>query len=167
VLFRHRFVNPVLARLSALVTLLALLLNAAGCAALIRGTKEDVTVATRPNHRVIYYRDSPVEDGRTITVKKSAARPAFSEAPGLPEEPMSYSIDPLILGDVALLALFIVPGAVALGVDLATGAWRNLDEQQVVFIDAGSDEMIATPESQPPSTEETGGSTLLKPGIAP
>ena len=54
---------------------------------------------------------------------------------------MKYGVDPWVIADTCLLFLGILPGVIALGVDFGTGAWRKLDNPQVVF----------APMSRPPS----------------
>ena len=47
---------------------------------------------------------------------------------------MRWDPDPLLIADGALLLLGVVPGLIALGVDIGTGAWRNLHPTQHVNV---------------------------------
>ena len=40
-------------------------------------------------------------------------------------------IDPWFFGSIGLVVLFVIPGVVATGVDLASGAWKKLDRDRL------------------------------------
>jgi len=105
-----------------------------GCAAVFSGTSQTVRVVTRPEGGSVLYEGRRIEDGQSITVSKKFAAPQFNvgdaERPLMVE--MGYSMDPWVLGDGAMLFVFVVPGLVGGGVDLGTGAWRKLDDPQIV-----------------------------------
>lgn len=42
-------------------------------------------------------------------------------------------IDPWLFGSMALVIVFVIPGIVATGIDLATDAWKKLDEDEIHF----------------------------------
>jgi|SRR5688572_14371590 len=46
---------------------------------------------------------------------------------------ISSDIDPWVAGSAALIFVFVVPGLIATGVDVATGAWKKLDQEQMHF----------------------------------
>ena len=109
-----------------------------GCATISRGTSQTVTVITQPPGRIVSYEGRTVSHGETITVEKRFKAPQFNV--GDVRHPvmidLTYTTDSWLIADTALLLLGIVPGVIALGVDLGTGAWRHLDEEQVVTIPA-------------------------------
>lgn len=46
---------------------------------------------------------------------------------------LSSDIDPWLIGSLALIVVFVIPGLVATGVDFATGAWKKFDEDSLHF----------------------------------
>ena len=42
-------------------------------------------------------------------------------------------IDPWLIGSVALVIVFVIPGVVATAIDFGTGAWKKLDEEEMHF----------------------------------
>ncbi len=106
-----------------------------GCASIFDGTHESVRVQTRPGGHVVYYLGEPVSDGEKIRVSKKFGSSEFriGSAESAETVRLGYSPAPWLLGDAGLLLFGVVPGLVALGIDAATGAWRNLDDEQVVY----------------------------------
>ena len=123
-----RFLGPLL--------LIAVVCCSNGCATMFRGTSETVTVKTNPPGQSVYYRGNKISDGERVTVRKGFKAPRFNV--GAARSPhmtsMSYDPDVWVVGDVAWLLLGILPGLIAGGVDMGTGAWRDLDERQVVHV---------------------------------
>jgi hypothetical protein len=105
-----------------------------GCATIARGTSQEVTVKTQPTWRPVSFGGQTLYHGDTLKIAKQFHAPRFSV--GDPENaqsvPVRYKADPWLLGDVALLFAGVVPGVVALAVDVSTGAWRNYDAEQTV-----------------------------------
>jgi len=131
---RRGRVHPRLASALAIVTL-------GGCATLFRGLSETVTISTQPPGGVVYYEGTTVHDGGQVQVRKTI-EPARLNV-GTPTRPiyteLNYRPEVLVIGDAAFLLLGILPGVFALGVDVATGAWRDFDELQVVYVPFESD----------------------------
>ena len=115
--------------------MLSLMLSG-GCATLVHGTYQKVRVRTQPSMGTVRYNGHDVYDGHRVTVSKGFYAPYFSMSDGRSSTQvnMKYHLDPLLLGDAALLLVGVVPGVVALGVDFATGSWRYLEEVQTVEV---------------------------------
>lgn len=94
-----------------------------------------MVVETPPSGHAVYFQGQRVSSGQAITVKKRLGTPSFELGGGVHTQtmPMEYNPDPWLLGDAAFLLLGIIPGVIALGVDIGTGAWRNLSDRQVVI----------------------------------
>jgi hypothetical protein len=135
-----------------------------GCATMFSGTTQTVTVVTQPPGKSVYYNGVEIKDGERVTIQKRFQTPQFniggSRRPILVD--MTYNPDPLIIGDGVLLIFWLVPGLIAGGVDAGTGAWRQLDDQQIVYIsDAVSASVISSLKTDdeatpaPPAAEPT------------
>ncbi len=113
-----------------------LLLATSGCATIIRGRGQTVNIITNPADRTVYYQGRPVSHGQNLIVSKQFESPKFNVGTdqGPIEVQMTYDMDPWLIADAALLFVFIIPGVIALGVDAATGAWRNLHSPQIVYV---------------------------------
>lgn len=111
---------------------LSLVFTSTGCSAVLRGTTQSVTVNTSPPGSSVTFEGREVADGERVLVQKQLEPPRF-HVNDVPVD-MRYEPDPLLLGDAGLLIVFVVPGLVAFGVDLATGAWRRLHEVQHVTV---------------------------------
>ena len=122
--------------IGSILLFLPVALGVGGCAAIFRGTSETVTISTEPPGGEIHYQGQRVSDGGTIRVQKGFDVPTVDAgvlgAPRLVA--MTYDPDPLLIADVALLFFGLVPGAIALGVDWLSGAWRNLDDRQIFHV---------------------------------
>lgn len=46
---------------------------------------------------------------------------------------LDSDLDPWFIGSVALIVVFVIPGVVATGVDLATGAWKKFEDDELHF----------------------------------
>ena len=107
-----------------------------GCAAVFRGTSQTVLIQTIPAGRSVLFKGMKVADGELLTVRKELGVSKINV--GTPGRPimvdLSYKIDPWLIGDAGLLILFVVPGAVALGVDFGMGTWQLLDDPQRVYV---------------------------------
>jgi hypothetical protein len=82
------------------------------------------------------YEGQTIDDGESVIVRKRFDAPQFmvgEEGELLPAK-MTYDPDLWLIGDAAWFLLGIIPGLIAGGIDFATGAWRNLDERQIVMI---------------------------------
>lgn len=140
--------------LSACRRVLALGLSVllSGCATLMTEKTQTVRVNTVPAGRAIYYQGAPVADGDSVVVRRDFRPPAFELEPG--DNPrtfeMDYSVDPWVIGDAGLAIFFILPGVIAGGLDVATGAWRKLEPAQIIDIDAA----LAEAEEKDASGEE-------------
>ena len=140
----------------------------AGCATIFSGQTQTVMLATAPEGESVLYNGARVEDGKSILVRKELRAPTLviDDEKRHQVREMSYNPDPWLLGDAALLLFFVVPGVVAAGVDIATGAWRKLDERQVVFMPAGDAERAA-PEKKPEAEAAPAGAPMLTHPIEP
>jgi hypothetical protein len=131
-----------------------------GCATIVHGRTQTVRVTTDPPGRIVRYEGARVIDGESLTVRKQFKTPQFTLGPGedAPTVEMGYSPSVWILGDAALALFFIIPGLIAGGVDAATGAWRYLDDPQVVTFphatgrsaEPAADDAETAPEPEPP-----------------
>lgn len=123
-------------RLAAATLLIANMAWTTGCATLMNGTRQTVTVKTTPTIGAVRFQGDTVLDGHMVTVHKGFYTPQFT-VPGNPtshDVNMQYDPSPWLLGDAALLLAGVWPGVVAFTVDFATGSWRNLDEEQTVNV---------------------------------
>jgi len=122
----------------AVVLLCAIAFVHTGCAAIFSGQSQTVTIRTVPEGRTVYYQGMAVNDGDVLTVRKRFKAPEVnigdSNRPQFVE--LDYGPDLWLIGDCALLIFFLIPGLVALGVDFGTGAWRDLDDHQVLYVGA-------------------------------
>ena len=120
------------------VLLVNLLCLSSGCAIVFRGASQVVTIRTNPPGQTVRINGEEVSDGQAITVYKQFEAPMIDVGgPNRPiPVPLSYDPDPLLIGDAVLLIAFVIPGLVALGVDFGTGCWRDLHEQQVIYVPA-------------------------------
>lgn len=124
-----------------------------GCASIFDGTHQSVRVRTRPGGHVVYYLGEPVSDGEKVRIGKKFEASEFRIGSATSAETvrLDYSPAPWLLGDAGLLLFGVVPGLVAFGIDAATGAWRNLDDEQVVYVP----EALVTRAASPPSDAES------------
>ena len=159
-------------QLIARLLLLAMIPLATGCATMFRGTTETVRVHTMPAGASIYHEQTRVADNETVTVRKRFTPPRFvSGQPGQRRETsLSFTPDPWLIGDAALLIPFIIPGVIAFGIDVGTGAWRDLDDEQRVHLPRvqESTSMLTPPTIEPPHKAATPGSkTKVDPAEPP
>ncbi len=110
----------------------AVVASAPGCAAIFRGTTQTVTIRTDPPGRSVHYQGLEITDGSAVSIRKRAEEPRVYV--GAWSRELSYEPDPLLIADAALLVVFVIPGIVALGIDFATGAWRDLDDVQRIYV---------------------------------
>lgn len=96
-----------------------------GCAAIISGSNKDVTFFTYPEGGTVYYEGRPIADGEQVRVRKSLASSNKVNV-GTRDRPVltdfQREVDPWFIGSCALVLLFVIPGVVAISVDLITGA---------------------------------------------
>lgn len=96
-----------------------------GCATLIKGTSKNVVFLVYPEDGTVYYQGRPVRDGDSVTVNKSL-RSENQVNVGTRERPINMELkrdlEPWFIGSCALVLLFVIPGVVAIAVDLITGA---------------------------------------------
>ncbi|MBN1517910.1 hypothetical protein JXA32_15200 [Candidatus Sumerlaeota bacterium] len=119
-----------------LFMLLVFMVYANGCAYLMDGTQQTVRIKTQPPGKMVYYQGDPVKDGQSITVRKRTKPPEVNV--GTPENPsiayMESNPNVWLAGDAGLLIFFLIPGVVAFIVDVNTGAWHDLEETQVMYV---------------------------------
>lgn len=119
-----------------------------GCSTIFSGSSQTVLVTTAPAGRTVYYEGMPVRDGEYLVVQKRFEAPQMNI--GNDERqylvPMAYGPDPWLIGDAVLMFVFLVPGLVAVGVDLGTGSWRKLESPQRFHVGAISANRPAPPE---------------------
>jgi hypothetical protein len=119
-----------------LSTALLGLVGSSGCATILRGTKQTVSVATRPDDAQIYADGNARESG-TIALSRGDRHVVSAERPGY--RPASTEVHRrLCLGwttvDV-LVAIFTFPfGLAAPIVDVATGAIWDLEPERVDLV---------------------------------
>lgn len=118
------------------LTILCLILCASGCATIVRGKQQTVTIVTKPAGQTVEFQGMTLKDGDTFTLQKHMDPAQF-----LVDKDGShmlvdaqYEMDPLVIADAALLIFFIVPGLVALGIDFGTGSWRDYTTPQVIYV---------------------------------
>jgi rare lipoprotein A len=131
----RRFPNPGGVARRALAA--ALIVSLSGCASLMTERTQTVRLTTLPPNRTVFFQGQPVRDGATLTVHRDFEAPAFEirEGDRRVQAPMDYKAEPWIIGDALLLFPFIIPGIVAGALDISTGAWRKLDDPQVIHIE--------------------------------
>lgn len=137
--------------------LLGVALGGSGCAAMFRGTSQTVTVVTDPPGGTVYYRGARVDDGERIAIRHQFRTPEFGlDGSRIPlTTSMSYDPDVWLVGDVGWFLLGGIPGVIAFGVDFGSGAWRRLDDRQLVRIPATT-AAARPPEEKPTETIELG-----------
>ncbi len=128
--------RPFVRSVSTLVVAALVCSSLSGCAAIFRGNHQRVTVVTTPPGGTVMYQGQTIDDGESVIVRKRFDAPQFmvGEEGELMPVKMTYDPDLWLIGDAAFLLLGIIPGLIAGGIDFATGAWRNLDERQIVMI---------------------------------
>jgi hypothetical protein len=111
---------------------------APGCAAMFSGRTQRVRVVTHPEGQTVQYKGATISDGEVIVVTKRAGEPMFvltGEGPPL-QVPLNYDPDAWLIGDAVLL--FVPPGLIfgliGFGVDVLTGAWRDFEDPQHVYM---------------------------------
>lgn len=123
-------------RLAAAALLMGSTVWTSGCATLMNGTRETITVNTTPSVGAVGVQGETVFDGDMVTVHKGFHTPQFT-VPGhyRPHEVnMEYNASPWLLGDAALLLAGIWPGVVGFAVDFGTGSWRDLEDEQTLNV---------------------------------
>lgn len=110
------------------LALAALAAGSAGCATLVQGSRQYLTVASRPAGATARAESAPelsCETPCSLLLPRSRATTVAVEAPGYrtARVPVARSIDPLVLGNVILPPFSIFWAAV----DLASGAGFRLD----------------------------------------
>ena len=125
-----------LSQVLILVLIAGLPLAGTGCATMVSGAVQTVTVKTTPAGRTVYFEGSKVADGERVTITKRFQKPQFNV--GTAERPvmvdLGYGLDPWLLGDCGLAIFYLVPGIIAGGIDVATGCWRKIDDIQRVSV---------------------------------
>src|SRR5262249_14182030 len=99
-------------------------------------TAQTVRVSTYPGSGQVFYQGMKLRDGDTVSVGKRFETPCFYLDADRPYARVDMSYDPSawLIGDGALLFVFVIPGLVAFGVDFGTGAWRQLHDVQIVVV---------------------------------
>jgi hypothetical protein len=117
----------------------ALLLQTTGCALMFEDNLHTVRVVTQPNGRTVYFNGTAYNDGQTVVIDHDLETPRFNVGtPGSPRfQEIDYSVSPWLIGDGVLLVFFVIPGLVAFGVDMLSGAWRIPEDPQVVYVETG------------------------------
>jgi hypothetical protein len=123
-----------------------------GCATIMRPNSKDVTFDIRPQGGTVSFEGRQVRDGETISIRRDFDTPQVNV--GGEESPymrtLQYQPDLWIVGDILLLIPFFLPGVAALAIDFATGAWRNLDERQIVTLYSSPSPSPAVEPAVPP-----------------
>ena len=162
--FSDSFKQPI-----ALLLIGAILCASSGCATIVRGTSQTVTVSTRPAGQKVYYEGVEISDGESLTVRRDFHPPQF--VVGDKGRPvminMTYDPDVWLIGDAAWLLFGVIPGIIAGGVDVGTGAWRNLHETQYVYIPEGYRTREQAAEQNPKDKKEAGSQGTLTQPIEP
>lgn len=120
----------------AAVLSLTLLLVPCGCAHMMEGTSQTITVTTSPEGKSFKFEGVRYNSPATININKKAEAAAIMVGDNhymkieLPHEPHTK---PLIW-DGVLCLFFFFPGAIAFGVDFHTGAWRNYLANPVIAV---------------------------------
>ncbi len=136
----------------------ALIISLSGCATLMTEKTQTVRLTTDPPGQTVFYQDRRIRDGEYVNVRREFRAPAFEirEGERQAQASMAYTAEPWIIGDAGLLLFFIVPGVVAGGLDMGTGAWRKLSDPQVIHIEEALEaaEAKAALDREPSSMEE-------------
>ncbi len=123
-------------RWTAGIVLVAFLNLSTGCCAIFGGTSQTLRLVTNPEGKTVYYQGMKLKDGDTFTVSKHWEAPQLNV--GTDRRPVMYDMhydpNPWLIGDGVLLLFLIIPGLIGLGVDFGTGAWRNIDNPQQVYV---------------------------------
>lgn len=158
----HRYFHKTI----ALLIMAAILGQSAGCALLVNQQKQTIRISTTPPGRTVYIKGTTAKDGEYVTLTK-----AFDVAEanvGSPTRPTStdlkFNPDVWLLGDAALLLVFVLPGLIALGVDYGTGAWRTYEDPQILLVSEGSP---AKTEPAPAAVVDPPASTIKKATVKP
>lgn len=137
---RHNALHFVL--LGLLSTLLAI--GTAGCATIMSdgGDERPLTVTSDPKGATVYVRQGAADWQQQGTTPATVYLDPTSGGGGHVvkveldgyEAATAYigtEIDPWFFGSIGLVVLFVIPGLVATGVDLATGAWKKLGREHL------------------------------------
>lgn len=117
-----------------------LALGTVGCATIMSDGGDDrpLTISSNPSGGTVYVRQGAAdwqkqggETPTTVFLDPTSGGADYSvkvELDGY-EPATAYvgtEVDPWFFGSLGLIILFVIPGLVATGVDLATGAWKKL-----------------------------------------
>lgn len=115
----------------------ALLLNTIGCATIISGDgPRTVEVSSTPAGATVFVRQSGDWTRHSDPTPTTVRVDAHDGPVGIRLELDGYeststsigtSVDPWFFGSLGLIVLFVVPGLVATGIDLYTGAWKKVE----------------------------------------
>ena len=131
----EKAVRP-LALLTLLPVLGLALLGSTGCALIIRGKEQKVILNIRPEGNIAFFEGREYKSGDQISIEKGPEFPRiyFKGPEFAHEHELEYDPDPWLIADAGLLLLGIIPGVIALGVDIGTGAWRYIEDPQTVYL---------------------------------
>jgi hypothetical protein len=107
-------------------------LGSTGCASIIRGKHQEIRLDLRPADAVATYKGRKVQAGDRVTIIKGPETPSihFDAEPHALKHNLEFDLDPWLIGDAALLLAGILPGVI----DIGNGAWRNLRQQQTIYL---------------------------------
>ena len=123
-----------LSRCACILSLIAIVAAAPGCATLVSGSQRSINVNSEPAGAEVLLNGMPV--GRTPAVVNLTSNGASNlevRLPGYQSQyvPMQRVFNNATLGNLCLLPLGLLPGLVGFAVDAATGSMYSLTPDQV------------------------------------
>ena len=132
----HNFFNLLLCKLIAIILILAMFSFTSGCCTMFSEKSQTITVKTVPEGKIVRYQGVKIKDGGTVYIKKEFKAPQFyiGGEGGFYFVDLDYNPNLWLIGDCGLLLLGLIPGLIGFGIDFGTGAWRDFDNPQVIYL---------------------------------
>ena len=132
----NNFFNLLVCKLIAIILILAMFSFTSGCCTMFGEKSQTIIVKTVPEGKIVRYQGVKIKDGGTVHIKKEFKAPQFyvGGEGGFYFVDLDYAPDLWLIGDGVLILFFVVPGLIGFGVDFLTGAWREFDNPQVIYL---------------------------------